>query len=57
MKQGDNVNILASTDGGAAASKITCSFLLDGKEVKRETKRGVGAQAVPVWVIGQWLHL
>lgn len=53
MKQGDNLTILASIDGGTAASEITCSILLDGKEVKKETGRGVDAQAVPVYVIGE----
>ncbi len=53
MKQGDNLTILASIDGGTAASEITCAILLDGKEVKKETGRGVDAQAVPVYVIGQ----
>ena len=53
MKQGDNLTILASIDGGTAVSEITCAILLDGKEVKKETGRGVDAQAVPVYVIGQ----
>ncbi|OGX87432.1 hypothetical protein BEN47_10920 [Hymenobacter lapidarius] len=53
MKQGDNLTILASLSGGTAASEITCAILLDGKEVKKETGRGVNAQAVPVYVIGQ----
>ena len=53
MKQGDNLTILASVSGGTAASEITCAILLDGKEVKKETGRGVNAQAVPAWVIGQ----
>ena len=53
MKQGDNLTILASIDGGTAASEITCAILLDGKEVKKETGRGIDAQAVPVYVIGQ----
>ena len=53
MKRGDNLTILASIAGGTAASDITCAILLDGKEVKKETGRGVNAQAVPVWVIGQ----
>ncbi|MBG8556088.1 hypothetical protein [Hymenobacter guriensis] len=53
MKQGDNLTILASIDGGTAASEITCSILLDGKEVKKETGQGVDAQAVPVYVIGE----
>lgn len=53
MKQGDNLTILASIDGGTAASEITCAILLDGREVKKETGRGVDAQAVPVYVIGE----
>lgn len=53
MKQGDNLTILASIDGGTTASEITCAILLDGKEVKKEIGRGVDAQAVPVYVIGQ----
>ena len=53
MKQGDNLTILASIDGGTTASEITCFILLDGKEVKKETGRGVDAQAVPVYVIGE----
>ena len=53
MKQGDNLTIMASIDGGTAALEITCAILLDGKEVKKETGRGVDAQAVPVYVIGQ----
>lgn len=53
MKQGDSSTLLASIPGGTAASNITVSILLDGKEVKKETGTGVGAQAVPVWVIGQ----
>ncbi|QNE42263.1 hypothetical protein F1C16_21800 (plasmid) [Hymenobacter sp. NBH84] len=53
LKQGDNLTILASIDGGSASSEITCAILLDGQEVKRETGRGVDAQAVPVYVIGQ----
>ncbi|MCC2548516.1 hypothetical protein LJY25_18860 [Hymenobacter sp. BT175] len=53
MKQGDNLTILASIDGGTAASEITCAILLDGKEVKKATGRGVDAQAVPVYVIGE----
>jgi hypothetical protein len=53
MKQGDNLTILASIDGGTASSEITCAILLDGKEVKKETGRGIDAQAVPVYVIGE----
>lgn len=53
MKQGENLTILASIDGGTAASEITCAILLDGKEVKKETGRGSDAQAVPVYVIGE----
>ncbi|GAA3979651.1 hypothetical protein [Hymenobacter antarcticus] len=53
MKQGDNLTILASIGGGTAASEITCAILLDGKEVKKLTGRGVDASAVPVYVIGQ----
>ena len=53
MKRGDSSTILASIPGGTAASNITVSILLDGQEVKKETGNGVGAQAVPVWVIGQ----
>jgi hypothetical protein len=36
MKQGDHVGLLASLDGGTAASEITASILLDGQEVKRK---------------------
>ena len=54
MKQGDSSLLLASVPtGGTAASNITVSILLDGKEVKKETGTGANAQAVPVWVIGQ----
>ena len=53
MKQGDNLTILASIAGGTAASEITCVILLDGKEVKKATGRGVDAQAVPVYVVGE----
>jgi len=55
MKIGDSSLLLASipSTGSTAASNITVSILLDGKEVKKETGTGVGAQAVPVWVIGQ----
>lgn len=53
MKQGDHLSLLASLDGGTAASEITAAILLDGKEVKKETGRGADAQAVPVYVIGQ----
>jgi hypothetical protein len=53
MKQGDHLSMLASLDGGTTASEITVSILLDGKEVKKETGRGVDAQAVPVYVIGE----
>ena len=53
MKQGDNLTILASIDGGTAASEITCAILLDGREVKKATGRGVDAQAVPVYVVGE----
>ncbi|TGE14973.1 hypothetical protein [Hymenobacter elongatus] len=53
MKQGDHLSILASIDGGTPASEITVAILLDGKEVKKETGRGIDAQAVPVYVIGQ----
>ncbi|MBF9144523.1 hypothetical protein [Hymenobacter properus] len=53
MKQGDHLSLLASLDGGTAASEITASILLDGREVKKETGRGADAQAVPVYVIGQ----
>ncbi|MGI4734263.1 MAG: MmpS family transport accessory protein [Janthinobacterium lividum] len=54
MKQGDNSLLLANIPaGGTAASNITVSILLDGKEVKKETGTGTTAQAVPVWVIGQ----
>ena len=54
MKQGDSSLLLANIPaGGTAASNITVSILLDGKEVKKETGTGTTAQAVPVWVIGQ----
>ena len=53
MKLGDSSLILASLDGGTAASDITATILLDGKEVKKETGRGTSAQAVPVYVIGE----
>lgn len=53
MKQGDHVGLLASLDGGTAASEITASILLDGREVKKETGLGAEAQALPVYVIGQ----
>lgn len=54
MKQGDSSLLLANIPaGGTAASNITVSILLDGKEVKKETGTGTAAQAVPVWVIGQ----
>ncbi|MBC6992173.1 hypothetical protein [Hymenobacter sp. BT491] len=53
MKQGDHLSLLASLDGGTAASEITAAILLDGREVKKETGRGADAQAVPVYVIGQ----
>jgi hypothetical protein len=54
MKQGDSSLLLANIPaGGTAASNITVSILLDGKEVKKETGTGTSAQAVPVWVIGQ----
>ncbi|GAB3244048.1 hypothetical protein GCM10027346_41330 [Hymenobacter seoulensis] len=53
MKQGDHLSLLASLDGGTAASEITASILLDGREVKKETGRGADAQVVPVYVIGQ----
>jgi hypothetical protein len=53
MKRGDHLTLLASLDGGTAASEITAAILLDGREVKKETGRGTDAQAVPVYVIGQ----
>ncbi|MCC3154742.1 hypothetical protein Q3A66_15850 [Hymenobacter sp. BT770] len=53
MKQGDHLSLLASLDGGTAASEITAAILLDGREVKKETGRGTDAQAVPVYVLGQ----
>jgi len=53
MKQGDHLSLLASLDGGTAASEITAAILLDGREVKKETGHGADAQAVPVYVIGQ----
>lgn len=55
MKIGDSSLLLASipSAGSTASSNITVSILLDGKEVKKETGTGVGAQTVPVWVIGQ----
>ncbi|GAB3879412.1 hypothetical protein GCM10028824_42830 [Hymenobacter segetis] len=53
LKQGDHLSLLASLDGGTAASEITAAILLDGREVRKETGRGAGAQAVPVYVIGQ----
>jgi hypothetical protein len=54
MKQGDSCLLLANIPaGGTAASNITVTILLDGKEVKKETSTGVSAQAVPVWVISQ----
>ncbi|UOQ75232.1 hypothetical protein [Hymenobacter cellulosilyticus] len=53
MKQGDHLSLLASLNGGTAASEITAAILLDGKEVKKETGRGTNAQAVPVYVIGK----
>ena len=53
MKQGDPLSVLASIDGGTSASEITVAILLDGREVKKETGRGVDAQAVPVYVIGE----
>ena len=53
MKQGDHLNILANVKGGTAASEITATILLDGKEVAREVGRGTTAQAVPTYVIGQ----
>jgi hypothetical protein len=53
MKRGDHLSLLASIDGGTAASEITAAILLDGREVKKETGRGADAQAVPVYVIGQ----
>lgn len=53
MKQGNHLSLLASLDGGTAASEITASILLDGREVKKETGRGADAQAVPVYVLGQ----
>lgn len=53
MKKGDHLSVLASLDGGTAASEITVAILLDGREVKKETGRGTDAQAVPVYVIGQ----
>lgn len=53
MKQGDHLSLLASLDGGTAASEITAAILLNGQEVKKETGRGADAQAVPVYVLGQ----
>lgn len=53
MKRGDNLTILASLAGGTAASEITCAILLDGREVKKATGRGVAAQAGPVYIIGE----
>jgi len=53
MKQGDHLSLLASLTGGTAASEITASILLDGREVKKETGRGANAQAVPMYVLGQ----
>lgn len=54
MKQGDHVNVAASISSGApAASDITASILLDGKEVKKETSWGAGAQVAPTYVIGE----
>ena len=35
MRQGDHVGLLASLNGGIAASEITAAILLDGREVKK----------------------
>ena len=53
MKQGAHLSLLASLDGGTAASEITAAILLDGREVKKQTGRGANAQAAPVYVLGQ----
>lgn len=53
LKRGDHFSLLASLAGGTAASEITAAILLDGREVKKETGRGVDAQAAPVYVMGQ----
>lgn len=53
MKPGDGLSILARLPSGTAASEITTLVLLDGWEVTRATGRGVGAQAVSVYVIGE----
>ncbi|UYZ60723.1 hypothetical protein [Hymenobacter latericus] len=53
MKYGDAVNVLASLNTNSATAEITAVILLDGQEKKRETGRGVNAQANTVFVIGQ----
>jgi hypothetical protein len=54
MKKGDNMLLFATiAPGGTAASNITVSILLNGKELTKETGTGTSAQAVPVWVMSE----
>lgn len=53
MKRGDNLTVSATVPGGTAATEVTTTILLDGKEVKKATARGAGQLAVAVYVIGE----
>jgi len=53
MKLGDNLSLVATIPGGTASSEVTTTILLDGKEVKKASGRGVDARAITVYVIGE----
>ena len=53
MKRGDNLSLTATIPGGTASSEVTTSILLDGKEVKKTSGRGIDARAITVYVIGE----
>lgn len=53
MKTGDGLSVLTSLPGGPATLDVKTPTLLDGKEVKRGTSRGVASQAVSVYVVNE----
>lgn len=54
MKLADALTISASLPSGLPnTSEITTSISLDGREVKKETSRGISPSSISVWVIGQ----